>query len=200
MTRANHIWTPEESARLMFLWESRWSLSGIARRMQRTESAVYRQAQKLKLSIGCPDGCEYIEAASRRAGVCPKTLFRILRFAKVKVYKSLSDPAIKRKGCYRRWYVDKEDVDDAVAAWTRSESVYVAAVRLGIPDDTLRRWLRDAGKIDGVEHGSRKHQRVESSVIDEVVARHRAEHQATAREKNARAARIRWERAREKAA
>jgi transposase-like protein len=166
-------WTEHEDRKLVFLWETGLRLSAIANRLQRTPSGIYRRAQDLGLSVGCPDGFEYIEQAAVRTGYCPATLHRILRFGGVVTHLSLSDPTIRRRGYFRRRYVNKDEVDAAVEKWCASEPIAAAAKRHALSDDTLRRWLRDAGVIDPARKDTKAPQRVASDVIDRVIGERR---------------------------
>jgi transposase-like protein len=192
-----HKWSDAAKARLMFLWESAWSLEAIARRMGRSPLACYRKAAKLGLPTGCPPGYEYFTAAARRAGYAEHTFRRVLAFSGVKCYRALADPLYVGKGDCPHHFVDPEAVNRAVAKWMASESVAVAARRLGMSPHTLRRWLQTAGVVGESQPGHRFHQRAAAEDIDRVAAEYGIELERTQSDRNRQAASIRWQRHRE---
>jgi hypothetical protein len=111
--------------------------------------AIYTRAKLLGLPLGVPRGFESLDAAARRAGVHPRTMRRILRWAGKKIRRKLSEPLPRS---FHRLMVDQLDVDEAVAAWTRTEPVEAAARRLGIDPVRLRARLRKVG-IQGKGRG-----------------------------------------------
>lgn len=168
-------WAAADDRQLTFLWESRIRLSAIARRMGRTPFAVYRRAQTIGLSVGAPDGFEYITGAARRCGFAIRTMATMLRAAGVQFHITHSDPGVAGKGTWRRHYVDPDDVDRAVSAWMAAETVKGAAEARNINRMTLHRWLIAAGLTPP---GHKRTWRLPVEVIDRVVAKHRSKENA----------------------
>lgn len=106
-----------------------------------------------------PRGIEYITHAAKRAGVFPRTLRRILDWSGVKTSTTHRAP--------ERW-VRKSDVDWAVALWAASETIESAAKARCLYPNTLRKWLRAAGKFPRKRFGKRSF-RVPTDIIDAVV-------------------------------
>lgn len=136
----------------------------------RTEVTTYWRARHLGLQCGCPRGFETLSAAAERAGYTTGQLREILRAGGHKVRRTLSRPGASRTG--RRYhYVDPLDVDDAVAAWVKRESVERIAERQGLTGDVVRKLLVEAGHAPPAR---KKCWRVESAVADRLIAEHRA--------------------------
>lgn len=166
-------WTPEDDRLLTALWGES-TLGAIARRLGRTQLTVYYRAHQIGLQRGAPPGTEYVRQAAERTGYLHIQLLAILRWASVKPKRSMSKPS--KGASYRFHVVDPFDVDQAIAAWLATEAVEAAARARGIIGPTLRAWLR-AAKAAGFPipdeppgQTSRKHWRVSSKLIDEVVA------------------------------
>lgn len=145
-------WTHADDEALRDLWDLGLRLSAISKQLNRTKATIYWRAQKLGLPLGCPDGFEHLTAAADRVGYSPCTLRRIMRWAGKKVRAALSRPT---GGHWRRQIVDPVDVDEAVAAWLRTETANSAAKRLGISGDRLRARLRKVGVAISTERHAR---------------------------------------------
>lgn len=165
-------WTAAEDKRLRLEW-GECSLSKMAKRLGRTRATTYQRAKILGLSLGCPGGYEYLTDAAVRTGYCTGQLTKILRWAGVKRHRTLSRTNAIVRPCH---YVIPFDVDTAVAKWHRTEAVETAAKTRGIGGYALRSWLRKARlagmNVPAEPCRSHAHWRVESEVIDEVVALH----------------------------
>ena len=165
-------WTDLDDAQLRRLWSSGFTLPTIAQRLQRTEQATYWRSQRLGLQAGVPQGCEGLSAAGVRTGFATSQLWRICAWAGLDVHRTLSRASkprgrLKHKHAFRHYYVDPFDLDEAIAAWHRTETVHAAARARGLNGEALRAWLLEAGlrpPVKGV------HWRVETTVIDRVVA------------------------------
>lgn len=162
-------WTPADDRVLRRMWETD-RLSAIARTLDRTEQAVFQRAWELGMSRGIPRGHEYLNTAARRTGFAREQLAKILRWAGVAMHLTESHPSMKRSSHYR--YVDTYDVDEAIARWMRTENVTAAARSRRLCEDTLRRWLLEAGHTPPkLRRGQQKpHWRLDGDVIDRVVA------------------------------
>lgn len=165
-------WTAAVDRALVMLW-GEFTVTRIARKLSRTPLTVYFRARKLELRCGAPQGFEYLSHAARRVGFDAVTLRRILRWAGVGLRQAMSRP--DATGRRRHFFVDPFDVDHAIEAWHATETVQGAARRLGMCDETLRKWLLDARRDgdDGVPEkpsGAKQHWRVPSTAIERVVA------------------------------
>ncbi len=151
-------WSPEEFEQLKNLWSMGLSINRIARDMSRSTSAVESQLKKSKLSP-VPDGFEYLSTASIRSGFGPgggNTLRRILRMRGYTIRVVISRARGKH---WRRHFVDRFEVDDAVSWWTQTETLKSAATREGICAETLKRWLANIGALSKRQK-SGKHWRI----------------------------------------
>jgi hypothetical protein len=160
----NRRWTSAEDKYLRFSWGEQ-NLSQIAAHIRRSRLTTYWRAQKLGLSLGCPDGYEYLSHAAARCGYTSGQLRRILRWACVKLRRAMSRGIGRHRVPH---YVVPFDVDEALARWHATETVQHAARRYGVCGDTVRRWLIQAGMSKPA--GFRVHWRVETETIDNVVA------------------------------
>lgn len=159
-------WTDLENQQLRNWWGVE-SLHAIAMRLGRTRIAVFRQGvYELGLRRGVQDGQESLKAAARRTGYAIATLRRILDAAGVKLSRPTSEPKCRRKA---RWAVDVAEVDEAVAAWLATETVFGAARVRGIGDDALRALLKRTPGVPPKPEG-RKAWRIPSAVIDRALA------------------------------
>jgi len=165
-------WTDLDYKRLRLLWGDGLSLETIAKKLGRTPKTTYWRAQHLGLPLGCPQGYEYLTAASERTGYDRTSLRIILRWAGVDVYRAITRESKPRgrlkRHSFRHHYVDPDRVDEAVAGWLRTECVEAAARRIGVCGETIRRWLIDAGHTPPTKPRARW--RVESAEIDRVAA------------------------------
>lgn len=160
-------WTKREDQRLRTEWGS-LSMNELARAFGRPRDGIYVRAQQLGLPLGCPDGYEYLSRAAERCGYDSTQLRRILRWAGVHVRESYS----RTHGPHRSFHiVDPLDVDDAVAAWHRTETLNGAARRYGCACETIARRLRRMG-VDPRKTSRRRnaHHRVETALIDRAMA------------------------------
>jgi hypothetical protein len=85
--------------------------------------------------------------AARRSGFAPQTLFAILGRAGVAVRHAY--PSAPR-GCWVKssWtYVERDEVDRAVAIALEQESIQQAARRIGVTNHTLGKALRATGVV-----------------------------------------------------
>lgn len=165
-------WTAEDDQQLRLSWGT-MTLTALARRLDRTPLTTYYRAHELGLQRGAPEGMEYVRQAADRTGYQSNQLLQILRAGGVRPMRTLSRPG--KPASYRFHFVDPFDVDQAIAAWQATEPVEAAARSRGMCGATLREWLRDA-KRDGIKlppepsPRTRKHWRVPSVVIDQVIA------------------------------
>ena len=168
-------WTARDDEALRLNWGDH-DLGTLSRMLGRTQYAIYWRAGALGLARGCPDGYEYLACSATRTGYDVPQLRRILKWAGVGIRVALSRK--DRPSTRRFHFVDPLDVDDAVAAWCKTEYIGSATRRHGLGAETLLRWLR-AAQAAGVEMppeppGKRTHWRVPSDVIDRVVAERRS--------------------------
>lgn len=164
-------WTKNDDRNLRELWGER-TLRGISARLGRTTQAVFHRAQKIGLSLGCPDGAEYLTHSAERTGYSVETLRMILDRSGVAIRRTMSRPLGRRVGrpCH---FVDPFEVDEAVEAWLKTEPLASAARRRGLDDSTLARRLRGVEGVPPKPVGKR-HWRIPTAVIDRVVGQGRA--------------------------
>lgn len=161
----NRRWTAEELNQLTWSWAEQ-DVRTIARRVGRSTNACYDKAREL--GLGDCGGLSKQEA-SERSGLDEHTLLRALEFAGVRPRRSRVS---RGEGLGRRWAIDVEDLDRAVAAWVASAPVATHAAALGMDHKCLRRWLVAAGHQPPT--GNRKEWRVSDAVVAQVVASNRA--------------------------
>lgn len=158
-------WTDLENRRLTNWWGVD-NLAAIARKLKRSECAVFRQAvDVLKLKRGAQAGQELLKAATRRTGYDAATLRRVLAAAGVKLKRPMSEPSKRRW----RWVVESVEVDEAVAAWNATETVLGAARVREIGHHALRALLERTPGVPPKPEG-RRAWRVPSEVIDRALA------------------------------
>lgn len=161
-------WTPADDNRLRNLWGSH-PVAHVAKMLGRTEATTYWRAQKLGLPLGCPQGMEYLTHAAERTGYQTSQLTRILRWAGVPEYRSAS----RKTGAARHFHVvDPFDVDEAIAAWLKTETAEFAAKSRGLVTETMVRILEQFG--EGVPPRPKKrkaHWRIPTEVIDAAIAK-----------------------------
>lgn len=143
MSRRRKRWTTAEDRKLRLLWGLA-ALDVIASELGRTPLGVYDRARSIGLPCGVPEGGEYMCHAAERCGVKLPTLRNILRWARSRGMvaaeaRTLSQPG-RRRAHHHRW-VEPEEADEAVALWSRSETVNQAAKRHGLAMMRLKRWL-----------------------------------------------------------
>jgi hypothetical protein len=112
-------WTEDDDNRLRWLWGNCRSLVDLARQLKRTPSACHARAGLLGLRARCPQGAEPLTRAADRAGFSPPKLVKVLKWAGVPLQRSFARPGLSR-GLRRQRFVDKYDVDVAVAQWVRA--------------------------------------------------------------------------------
>jgi len=168
--RFDRHWTAAEDGRLRMLWGEA-SVSEIAKRMDRTQVAIYWRAGKLGLPRGLQPGMEYMRQAATRTGFDAITLEGLLRWAGVDIVRTMSRPI--RGAAHRMRAVDTVDVDDAIERWMACEIVNHAARRHGLNFDMLARWLEESGEEMPQRPRGKRWWRVPTDVIDRVVAKRR---------------------------
>lgn len=175
------VWTAEEDRKLRFLWGED-STESVAMQLGRSTLSTYWRAAKLGLPLGCPPDMEYLLRAAERTGFSYDSLERIIEWARGAgvfgkkwrkiVRRSMSRGLDTRTGTYRR-IVDPLDVDAAVAAWMKTETIEVAAERLGMSSERVRaimiRFAVDAPPRPRPAVAGRPW-RIPSDVIDAAVA------------------------------
>lgn len=145
-TRAGRRWTDDDERQLAWLWEQ-YDLREVAKRLGRTPIAVYFRLHYLGLGNGFPRGGESLQQAADRAGVSHRHLRRILEWAGVRMRLSRYNPHFRGASRRRRVrWVMPEDVDQAIAAWCRLETITAAADRLGMSRFALDRILAERGQ------------------------------------------------------
>jgi len=164
--KKRRLWTRADERHLMLLWGS-CSLATVASKLGRSAMTTYWRAQRLGLGLGCPRGYEYLSDAATRAGFATSTLRMILRWAGVHVEK-----VIRRRvsGTCRRFFVNPERVDDAVAAWLATETPEAASRRLGLAAETIVDRLLVSGLPLPPKPGHKRHWRIPSDTIDRAMA------------------------------
>lgn len=141
-------WSDDDKARLAFWWVGT-SLETIAKRLGRTEIAVYVYGtQKLKLKTS---GYASMETLAVECGVDPKTLAGALKAADVSVKHPPADPTVRRarRSRRRQTLVEPDEARAAIAAYVASETLHGAAVRRGINPPRLKRMAVRAGAFKG---------------------------------------------------
>lgn len=165
-------WSEHDDRALRWMWESS-TLAEVAKKLGRTPQAVYQRAKILGLGLGCPRGLEYLSHAAARVGYSVLSLRRILKWARVPLRRGNVNPSAKRRGTgrhnYVTWIVDPERVNEAVERWCAHETLHEAGQRTGICDEVLGRWLTADGRC--TKPPGRSPWRVETTIVDEVVAR-----------------------------
>lgn len=157
------LWTRREDERLRTEWGT-LSMRALSRLFGRPRDGVYMRAKTLGLEAGCPAGCEYLSHAAARCGYTTGQLRRILAWSGVRVRESYS----RTHGPRRPFHiVDPLDVDDAVEAWHRTETLEAAARRVGCSAEKIKHALAVNGAV--LARASRRpkgHYRVDSAAVD----------------------------------
>lgn len=148
-------WTSREVEDLREFWAEGVSLETIASRLGRTRATIYVHAQALGLTSQVPPGFERLSAAATRTGYTTGQLARIMRWAGKRIRAVIARPGPRKTG-HRYRMVDTIALEDALAAWHRTETAQAAARRLGISGDRLRARLARIGKPTAV----REHRRI----------------------------------------
>lgn len=159
LSRRRH-WTARDDANLREFWAEGLSLDTIARRLSRTRVTTYWRAQQLGINGKVPPGFERLSEAARRTGYTTGQLAEILRWAGKRLRVVLARPG-PRVTDHRFRMVDWISLEDALAAWHKTETAEAAARRLGVNGDRLRARL---AKI-GLPTGKQRHRRLSESDV-----------------------------------
>lgn len=133
-------WTPEEIATLKSLWG--WEpVHHISRALDRLHKSVASKASELGLRMEVPEGYEYVRHAAKRAGYDASSMLMILAWARVrkKPFWGRTRVPYRKGGKYRRHIVESMEVDDAVAAWLKTETLNETRKRTGLTVGRIRR-------------------------------------------------------------
>lgn len=96
LANLRRVWSKKDDARLRDLWGD-MTVKSIARALNRSAIAVYERAATSGLALGVPPGGEFLSAAAVRTGFYTATLRRILRWARVKISLTMSNPKYRTK-------------------------------------------------------------------------------------------------------
>ena len=180
LTKPYRRWTDEELSRLKAMWGLEAGAS-ICRALNRTGQGVYLKAMQLGLRAVKPEGFETITDCADRMGYSHRSLMGILAWAGVKMVRHVFRPRRKKANKDRshavfRRLVDTMEAEDAVIAWTNTETLAGAARRLNVTPTRLRRMMRIAPvKIGRSSSGGTKSQhRAPPEVWDKVLATYTA--------------------------
>lgn len=163
-------WTPAEDRRLEMIW-GEVSLRVAARRLGRTEEAVYARAGEIGLPRGLQPGTESLKQAADRCGYSCRTMRAILERHGVKAQRRMSLLGRTKNPAFRPTQWDPDEVDNAVIAWLAHEVMGEAARKRGITKAALRRWLIAAGETPPAR---REIWRLPTGVIDRAIELHHA--------------------------
>lgn len=155
-------WTREELAALELKWGT-VSLAVLARKLGRTERAVWQRANRCGLTRGIRQST--LHALGRELGASYDLLLAIVERAGVRPLPDSTLSQRRRSAGHRQVYYDELRVREAFDTWLGSETMSAAAVRLGVHDSWLKRRLVRAG----VYVEARRH-RYLSKVIEAAVA------------------------------
>ena len=158
----NRRWTHAELQQLRWAWGEQ-DVGTIAKRVGRTKTACYDKARELGLT---EDGMLSQQEAARRSGFDSRTLLTVFAFAGVKVRKSRVG---REEGPGRRWSIELETLERAVAVWNATAPVATHAAEHGVDHKALRRWLVDAGHKPPVS-GKGREWRVTEEAVHEALA------------------------------
>lgn len=118
-------WTERDVAKLRAMWDACYTLTWLARKLGRSEKAVYEKAQALGLPLGCPQGYEYASNAAVRTGCTRRQFKRALAQYQESVpsweraARTQRPLSLSRRARRRNVLVEPDVADAAVAAWTR---------------------------------------------------------------------------------
>ena len=169
LTWRRRHWTEAEQVSLRNMWGFS-TMDEICRALNRPAISVYTRAKTLGLKTHAPEGWELISEASRRAGYDNVTMRRILRWAGVEMPRAYTETRSRKK---QHRIVDPGDVDEAVAAYVRTETVHAAAKRHGMGPRRLAPILARWGVKWVRSDDSRKsHRRVDFKAVDEAIDKH----------------------------
>lgn len=178
VSREGCRWTPEENARLTDLWGV-IDPDELCVSLRRAWDAIAQHAvRELKLPRGLPKGMVSIADAARALGYDPTATLDLAARNNVPVRYHPCPGRLKGHrngkpgpGCLR--CVSLDELREAADRETReTETVHAAAVRRGMQDVVLRRWLRAAGLMPP-KQTPRRTVRVLTVEIDRVVAARR---------------------------
>lgn len=177
MARPRHHfakWTDDLDQQLTYLWYES-PISYIARRLGRSESAIYGRAKVLQLPLGVPPGWETLAAAHRRTGYEERTIHLIFEFvARLEkkpihwrpVRSAMAQP-YPRATAKRTRIVDTFDLDEAIAAYQATEFVAPAAIAAGMHARRLKRILEERCQL--VQWGRGHRHRARTSDIEAAI-------------------------------
>jgi hypothetical protein len=178
LTKPARRWTDEETSRLRSMWGFETAVS-IYRALGRSPQAVYLKARAMGLRVEPPEGFESVNRCADRMGYCHKSFVAILKWAKVPTTRHTYRPRRPRSGTRKRFTLQRRFVDtmlaeDAVAAWTRTETLEGAARRLQMTPSRLRRMMLVVGgkAPRRSSDGPRAQMREAPEVFDGIVAKY----------------------------
>jgi transposase len=165
--RNRPTWTAADDVEIWNNWGVLSSEQIAEKLCGRTAGAVRARAKKLGLRTGCPNGYEYITRAAKRTGYELNSLRSILRYAGVRIGRSEASLVESR------YFVDPFAVDEAIAKWHATETIFAAARRIGMTSNALYDWVQKAAE-SGVtlprKPRRKRHWRIPSETIDAIVA------------------------------
>jgi hypothetical protein len=160
-------WTASEVMKLGDLWERGSEMRVIRRVMGRSRRSIFEKAKRLGLTLGCPEGFEYLTDAFKRVGVCNSNQMRsILNWAGVKIRTTLSSEKATTH------FVDPFEVDDAMKRWCNAETLRHASRRHRIRPRTLRVLIVEHNAADPGPN-KKPHWRLDPDVVDKLVSEYR---------------------------
>ncbi len=163
---ARRRWTNDDDRRLRNWW-GEFTIETLAKRLNRTPATTFWRAQKLSLKLGAAPGTEYLTHAAKRAGYTVSSLRRVLRRSGVEIKRTMSRP---EKGTRRHYHcVDPVLVDQAVAAWLKTEPLEAAARSRGVSAEILVNRLRDITDAPK-KPTDRSHWRVPTEILDRAIS------------------------------
>jgi hypothetical protein len=158
-------WSRADDLHLEAMWDEGARIGWIARRLGRSRRAVRARATQLKLGSYAPEGFETLLHAAQRVGYnTVGQMRRVLDWAGVRTHVSRSHFAVRKWRCH---FVNCEEVDAAMAAWLRTETVAEAARRHGVSHATVMRRLGRADVTKGRAKFS--YWRLDPAVVDRVM-------------------------------
>lgn len=166
--RAKTRWTPEEDAVLRLKWAE--GASGTIRKMLpgRSWNQIQARADRLGLE-GRWQGFVAISDAADRMGFHLSTFTRIAEDMGVSVYSRVSrNTGGSSRGKHR--VVELDDVVEAVSRWLAMETARSASERTGVPESTIKAWI----KSEGLSKGSGVQVRMSKEDVDSLIEKHRA--------------------------
>jgi hypothetical protein len=170
-------WSPTEDAILRREWHDVGARTLKGKLPGRTWHAIRGRAILLGLPLGIPQGCETVWAAAARTGFSYDGLEQVLAWAGVRLRYAY--PAENRgvftPGKHAHRFAERDEVDEAVRRWLRSEHLAPAARERGIHPETLRAWLAAEGLVPPVRGpGERRSRlRILTEDIERVIAARR---------------------------